>query len=323
MRRALAIAVVLLGGSLMGMAQDSAAYLELRQRYRITQASGPLALASFVGSRVLEVRGTVRGTVGAGASTLVLIEVPGGADLAVHATDPPSWLVLGPVSARLLIRAERASESGRLHAELLAAAPDYEITRIEEEARREKARQEARAAARARPRVETRPPRDWQLPASDALPYYAAFIKGRNPRLTDAQATEIAHGIIGFSIQFGVDARLIMAMVLVESNFDPRATSRKGAMGLGQLMPGTARGLGVTDAYDTMDNLYGTVKLVRRHLETYRNRTGESYRSLLLALAAYNAGAGAVRRHDGIPPYRETQNYVRKVVEVYRQLTGS
>jgi chaperonin GroEL len=104
----------------------------------------------------------------------------------------------------------------------------------------------------------------------------------------------------------------------------PNATSRKGAAGLGQLMPSTARGLGVVDPYDPIQNLHGTVKLVRGHLEKYWAQTGDpnGWEHVVLALAAYNAGSGAVRKHGGVPPYRETQNYVRKVIQVYKQLCG-
>ncbi|MER3465739.1 MAG: hypothetical protein C4340_00490, partial [Armatimonadota bacterium] len=107
--------------------------------------------------------------------------------------------------------------------------------------------------------------------------------------------------------------------------FNPSATSYKGAMGLGQLMPGTARGLGVRNAYDTYENLYGTVRLVRGHLDKYASvgPNGQKYADLVLALAAYNAGSGAVKRHGGVPPYRETQNYIRKVIDWYKRLCGS
>jgi soluble lytic murein transglycosylase-like protein len=154
------------------------------------------------------------------------------------------------------------------------------------------------------------------------LPQYAAFVLKQNPRLGQEKAQQIAETILAFSAHYGVDARLIMAIVLCESGFDPGARSHAGAMGLGQLMPGTARGLGINNAYDTQQNLYGTVRLVRGHIERYTAKTGDSFEGLVLALAAYNAGSGAVRKFGGVPPYRETQNYVRKVVETYAKLCG-
>ena len=165
------------------------------------------------------------------------------------------------------------------------------------------------------------PTSGWNLAASDALPYYTAFIKNHNKKLSAAEAERIAKGIVGFSIEYGVDARLIMAMVICESDFRPGLVSRAGAMGLGQLMPGTAKGLGVKNPFDSVDNLYGTVKLIRGHLDKYQKEAGE-YEGLILSLAAYNAGSGAVRRHGGVPPYRETQNYVKKVIATYRKLSG-
>ena len=88
-------------------------------------------------------------------------------------------------------------------------------------------------------------------------------------------------------------------------------------------MPGTARGLGITDAYDTFQNLWGTVRVIRGHIDRYGRQVGHNtYDALVLALAAYNAGSGNVRRHGGVPPFRETQNYIQRVIGLYRALVG-
>ncbi len=112
--------------------------------------------------------------------------------------------------------------------------------------------------------------------------------------------------------RYGVDPELVTAIVSVESGFDPSAVSPKGAQGLMQLMPSTAATLGVTDPFDPLQNLDGGVRHLRSLLASYRG-------DRRLALAAYNAGAGAVARHKGVPPYRETRSYVRKVLTQCRR----
>jgi len=177
------------------------------------------------------------------------------------------------------------------------------------------------AKARKQPAATARQPR-YALPSRGGEPpppedrilaAYEGAIAYFNPRLRETARCEIARYIIDFSRRNGVDARLVMAVVAAESNFNAWATSRTGAMGLGQLMPATARGLGVRNAYDARENLWGAIRLIRGHLE---NTEGD----LALALACYNAGSGAVRRYGGVPPYRETRNYIRRVVTLYLQL---
>ncbi|MCL6520457.1 MAG: lytic transglycosylase domain-containing protein, partial [Armatimonadetes bacterium] len=150
--------------------------------------------------------------------------------------------------------------------------------------------------------------------AMEVLDPYRRAIARFNPRLSQSQLDTITTSILAFSEKYGVDPRLVVAIFLVESGFNPAATSRCGAMGIGQLMPGTARGLGVINAYDPVQNIEGSIKLISGHLAKYGD--------LALALSAYNAGPGAVRKYNGVPPYRETQNYVKKVSAIYRALCG-
>lgn len=104
----------------------------------------------------------------------------------------------------------------------------------------------------------------------------------------------------------GLSPGLIKAVARVESGFDPRAVSPKGAQGLMQLMPATALQYGVQDAFNPLENLRAGASHLRKLLDEFDG-------DLTLALAAYNAGSGAVRRHGGVPAYRETRDYVRKV----------
>lgn len=108
----------------------------------------------------------------------------------------------------------------------------------------------------------------------------------------------------------GLSPRLVQALVQVESGYNPRALSNKGAMGLMQLMPDTARELGVTDAYDPDQNLRGGTRYLWQMIRRYQG-------NLELALAAYNAGPTAVSRYGGVPPYAETQRYIAKVMALY------
>ncbi|MFQ5937455.1 MAG: lytic transglycosylase domain-containing protein [Acidiferrobacterales bacterium] len=123
---------------------------------------------------------------------------------------------------------------------------------------------------------------------------------GGDPSAYDRLIRRMAH-------VYNIDAALIKAVMRAESAFNPHATSRKGASGLMQLMPATASRYGVYDLYDPVENVRAAVKYLKDLMERYDNNTR-------LVLAAYNAGENAVDEHKGMPPYRETLNYVRKVL---------
>ncbi len=108
------------------------------------------------------------------------------------------------------------------------------------------------------------------------------------------------------ALKHNVPEKMIRSVIQAESNFNPKAVSPVGAQGLMQLMPGTAKEMGVKDSFDVKQNIDGGAKYLRQMLDTFGDQRK--------AIAAYNAGPGAVKKFGGVPPYRETQNYVRKVM---------
>lgn len=140
--------------------------------------------------------------------------------------------------------------------------------------------------------------------ASSAAAPASGVASGAAARVSDA--TPYAGLINAAAARTGVPGELLAAVAKQESGFNPKAVSPAGAQGLMQLMPGTARGLGVENPFDPAQAIDGAARLLRSLID----RFGQTD----LALAAYNAGPGAVARYDGIPPYRETQNYVRNVM---------
>ena len=122
--------------------------------------------------------------------------------------------------------------------------------------------------------------------------------------------------IYNVSMRYGVDPNLVKAVVRAESDYNPSAVSRAGARGLMQLMPATARLMGVKDIHDPVDNVNGGTRHLSRLIKKFNGK-------LPMALAAYNAGEGAVKRYGRIPPYKETQLYVKKVLRFYDFYSGA
>jgi membrane-bound lytic murein transglycosylase B len=142
---------------------------------------------------------------------------------------------------------------------------------------------------------------------SDSARMAAANFRG--PLATSA---DINSAIEQAAARHNVDPNLVRAVVKVESNFNPNAVSRKGAMGLMQLMPSTARQLNVKNPFDPEQNVDAGVRHLKQLLESYGG-------DVRLTLAAYNAGATAVARSSGVPRYAETQNYVRRITNLYHK----
>jgi hypothetical protein len=152
--------------------------------------------------------------------------------------------------------------------------------------------------------------------APDASDYRLTYpgkgdlIHSRAWRLRPRYSGEFDHHITDAAARHGVNVDLVRAVIQVESSYDHLAVSTKGARGLMQLMPDTARRFGVGDSFDPRQNVYGGVRYLRFLLDLFSG-------NVTLAAAAYNAGENAVLRYGGIPPYRETQGYVEKVRALY------
>ncbi len=136
-----------------------------------------------------------------------------------------------------------------------------------------------------------------------------------------SSGSNVSHGEIDnlidkYAAKSNLDADFVKAVVKQESGFNAKAKSPCGAMGLMQLMPSTAKGLGVTNAFDAEQNIYGGTKYLKGLMDRFGNNKE-------LVLAAYNAGPNAVKKYNGVPPYRETQNYVKNVMASYGRFKGA
>jgi len=144
---------------------------------------------------------------------------------------------------------------------------------------------------------------------------YTAVVQKINPSLPLAKARAYVRSVLKDAWKTHLDPRFIMSIVTVESGWHATAVSRVGARGLGQLMPGTARRLGV-NAWNPSENLRGTATYLATLVHHFKAKPN----AVKLAIAGYNAGPMAVERYHGVPPYAETQHYVVKVLHVWKQL---
>jgi soluble lytic murein transglycosylase-like protein len=168
-------------------------------------------------------------------------------------------------------------------------------------------------------------PEQWGIRDHPAAQQYADFILSQSNKITPSEARNAALAIIAFCRDFKLDPRLIVALIICESDFDPGSTSYAGAMGLGQIMPFTRDEMKVRDAYDIVSNIYCTVRHFREFYDKYltKDANGNDLPNLTLAIAAYNAGPGNVAKYGGMPPFPKTQGYVAKVLAWYKKLCGN
>jgi soluble lytic murein transglycosylase-like protein len=285
---------------------------------------------SYIG-KVFELRGTLTGSATNSTAVTMIIEASDGSYVVASPED--HHIHTGSRICALVQVGEKCTLS-LSDLRLLSVAYEPEVAERERRFADAEAARTAAATAAAQRKVAVRErTRRIQNPVSRSTDYtpeayvtaYKRAIKSYNSRLSDAEAETIARSILGFGTKYRVDPRLVVAVILTESHFRLEATSRKGAMGLGQLMPGTAAGLGVSNAYNPVENIAASVRLIRGHLDRMSGRADWNdltWRDLSLALASYNAGPGAVRKYGGVPPYRETRNYVNRICTIYKQLCG-
>jgi soluble lytic murein transglycosylase-like protein len=325
-------------------------YLHLRNNL----GSRPGAIADLMAdensdrqtARYYELSGRIDGQVNGAAQSVVMLQC-GTASVDITASQSfllsTDWMDSGSV-IRALVKSVPSSNGdvGAPELVLIAAGPEDNISALEKSLAAQDAQIQASEQSRRQGRLLQETSRSSWFPmrfqdssgpvqglsqqASSIYPAYFDRISQLNPRLSVNDVAKITTSILFYSEHYQIDPRLIVAMMVAESGFDPYSVSSTGAAGLGQLMPETAAELGVTNAFDPVQNIAGSVALLKSHVQRYGGTSPcgvVPLNTLLLSMAAYNAGPGAVEKYGGVPPYRETQNYVRKVDQIYRQLCGT
>ena len=324
----------------------------------LTYAQVQSSPTKYVG-KILELKGTVGGTIGSDDSLSIMLQLaassesdtPASTMLEIPPAEAPVVREFATPSLRVLVQIGENSNSNVVPLKVLAVAHESAVAAIEraeqakldaaakaaELKRLEQARWHATASRSVHSRTVSTGPDPRFMPGQSgdfsgglsprARPLftpYSSYIARINPKLNAGQVGTIAYHLLNFADRYDVDPRLVVSMIIAESEFDPNCTSHTGAMGLGQLMPSTARDLGVNNPYDPVQNLGGSVAYLRSRLALFADKSmpggGMSIEQAALAMAAYNAGENAVKKYNGIPPYRETQAYVRRVISLYRQL---
>ncbi len=299
---------------------DKSSYIRLKNKMATKLSVQELGArpAEYVG-KTFEARGEFCGALSSDSGTTLILKTAKHGSFHVRSKNASSDII--GTSAVCLIRLGegcRGSLSGLNDLELVAWVPEAYFPHKPAEKQNETIEQVVDAEQTGRENEIT-------ADTAELISAYKSAIKGFNPGLGEKDLDTITRSILGFSHKYEVDPRLVCAVILAESRFRVNATSHAGAQGLGQLMPATAAGMGINNSYDPTQNIYGSVRYIRSMLDRMSgNKKWDqlTFNDLALALAAYNAGPGAVKKHGGVPPYRETQNYVKKVTYIYKKLCG-
>lgn len=324
-------------------------FLAARDKNGIQAALTKAAYNDFTGSGVFEVRCRVTGCISSHGDTL-MVETPDGLKLNIRTENKPEFLHTGTL-ARLIVKLTRATVNSETEVELLlstleATVADHDAAQAEVKARKDRSLSSRSGTRMARPMASptSTPSLQGQIgqgagsmvdvapspavqPTGDmavVVDAYGAYIQGVNPRLDRATANAWADYIIQYCTEVDLDPRLMIALIVAESDFKPETTSNKGAMGLCQLMSDEVRRWGLSNAYDPRQNIWASTRLLREGIDKYKKLGYDDWKSTVLALAGYNAGHGAVKKYGySIPPYRETQGYVAKISSLYKKFVGS
>ncbi len=276
-------------------------------------------------TRCLQLSGTIQGLLRTGDDTFVILKMVDGSTTEIKAAGEHQELQ-GGARVRCLVK-----PSSRGHFELLDTTWDQTpvdvLLRAAQAALKippKNAAEIARSAAQVQRAQQAAQPARASLPSrgADSLLTIRRAVARFNPKLSARELDAISNSIVHYCNKYGLvsldDQLLVVAVIAAESHFNPNARSYKGAAGLGQLMPATAAAHKV-DPYDPVQNLQTAIRIICANLNKYAGRREDQWN---LALAGYNAGNGAVKRHGGVPPYRETHNYLWRIYGYWCELTG-
>ncbi len=305
-------------------------------------------------NKVVDLKGTVVGQTGISNDLMLILSCAGGSSLIINHVKSSEATVLtqaGDASVRVLARVVVSSGSNQPELDDIAIALDSAVSKVELARSQRQAELHREALLRQRILNSSQQPARGSVHrlamgisgnALAQLQFYSAaldertrplfapyfqFIATRNGRLDDQTVGKITYYLLKYSEMYAVDPRLVVAMIIAESDFDPQSTSSTGAAGLGQLMPGTGKMLGLSNPYDIEQNLDGSIRYLKTRLEKFANAAAPdgsmTDQQIKLCMAAYNAGVSAVIKYGGVPPFHETQTYVRRVLSYYHQLCSN
>ncbi len=349
--------MLLLSCSSAAIAATPSHYLGLRRHLHgltgITAAELQKSPSNYA-NKVVDLRGTVVGQTGIANDLMLILSGPDGSSLIINHVKSSEASILtqaGNSPVRVLAHVIVSSGSNQPELDDIALAIDSDVTRLEQSSLQQHAQREREAMLRQQELQQRQQPSRGSVHrfalgisggALQQMQFYSValdgrtrplfapyfqFIASRNSRLDSQTVGKITYYLLKYSELYEVDPRLVVAMIIAESDFDPHSTSSTGAAGLGQLMPGTGKMLGLSDPYDIEQNLDGSIRYLKTRLEKFANTAapngGMSDEQIRLCMAAYNAGVSAVIKYGGVPPYHETQTYVKRVLSYYHQLCSN